>query len=383
MKTLSIMVKSLVANGKLGIGLLLMVFVMGCFDLPALPNRPDAATDKRPAMTDCGGGKYDQETGLCWENPARGDHGWTGAISYCEELEAGGYTDWRLPTINELSSLLRGCSSSDCPLSDPDVLNADIGESPDCEKCDNRKGPGNDGCYWSADFDDMCDYEPYWSSSQDKSYDNLAWNLAFDDGGFSLSQVTRSKAVRCVRSDGDTDTEDSGTDSSDTDTVWCSGWYDEKSHLCWEDPPGNMPDAGTYNYSDADEHCKDMDSSWHIPSIEELRSLVRNCSASEWNLLSDQGGACQVSNDCNSVSCRDSSCEAPCEDNPDCYWDSELSGSCSGDGDWNRLYWSSINKGDSNNEAWTLSFYNGDIVSRRKDYDARIRCTMSKPTNGS
>lgn len=48
----------------------------------------------------------DRDTGLMW--PAR-DNGaaatWGEAKEYCESCRAGGYTDWRMPTVEELKSL--------------------------------------------------------------------------------------------------------------------------------------------------------------------------------------------------------------------------------------------------------------------------------------
>ena len=34
------------------------------------------------------------------------DHTWDEALSYCERMNLGGYTDWRLPTVNELRSIM-------------------------------------------------------------------------------------------------------------------------------------------------------------------------------------------------------------------------------------------------------------------------------------
>jgi hypothetical protein len=40
---------------------------------------------------------------LTWQNePTNGYVNWTTAMTYCNELEEGGYVDWRLPTYPEL-----------------------------------------------------------------------------------------------------------------------------------------------------------------------------------------------------------------------------------------------------------------------------------------
>ncbi|HER63436.1 MAG TPA: DUF1566 domain-containing protein [Desulfobacteraceae bacterium] len=49
---------------------------------------------------------YDSQTGLMWAARDNGrDIDWYDAEYYCKEFVAGGYTDWRLPSIDELSSL--------------------------------------------------------------------------------------------------------------------------------------------------------------------------------------------------------------------------------------------------------------------------------------
>ena len=52
------------------------------------------------AFTDNGNGTItDTATGLMWQKgSSSSDHTWEEALSYCERLNLGGYTDWRLPT---------------------------------------------------------------------------------------------------------------------------------------------------------------------------------------------------------------------------------------------------------------------------------------------
>jgi len=47
----------------------------------------------------------DNDSGLVWTRNANigGQMDWTNAVNYCDNLEANGYSDWRLPSDEELS----------------------------------------------------------------------------------------------------------------------------------------------------------------------------------------------------------------------------------------------------------------------------------------
>jgi len=48
----------------------------------------------------------DNQTGLMWASKDNGKHiNWEDAKRYCENYRGGGYTDWRMPTIDELEGL--------------------------------------------------------------------------------------------------------------------------------------------------------------------------------------------------------------------------------------------------------------------------------------
>jgi hypothetical protein len=50
----------------------------------------------------------DMETGLMWQVEDNGvDIDWAAAKDYCEQLNWGGYNDWRIPTQDELATLYR------------------------------------------------------------------------------------------------------------------------------------------------------------------------------------------------------------------------------------------------------------------------------------
>jgi len=48
----------------------------------------------------------DNVTGLMWQQEEGGSTNWEHALTYCEDLSLAGYTDWRLPNIKELRSIV-------------------------------------------------------------------------------------------------------------------------------------------------------------------------------------------------------------------------------------------------------------------------------------
>jgi uncharacterized caspase-like protein len=75
-------------------------------------NKPPAMTDPKEIRRDGrfiaydNGTVVDMKTNLMWAAKDNGsDINWTDAKSYCENYRGGGYTDWRMPTQNELAGL--------------------------------------------------------------------------------------------------------------------------------------------------------------------------------------------------------------------------------------------------------------------------------------
>ncbi len=110
----------------------------------------------------------DPNTKLMWQDNAsvkttRKD--WSEAISYCKNLKFAGFSDWRLPSIDELLSITD----------------------------DTKYNPAIKDGFLNVTADD------YWSSSPDASGSSNAWSVVFKNGGDGWGTKSDSYLVRCVR----------------------------------------------------------------------------------------------------------------------------------------------------------------------------------------
>ncbi len=112
------------------------------------------------------GGKVivtDTTTDLIWTKEYSGSTIWVNALSYCENLDYGGYDDWRLPDFNELKTLI------DRTLVAP-----------------------------ASSFPGM-PTNMFWSSSSSVFYPDSVWLVDFDYGGVNGYPKTNDYYARCVR----------------------------------------------------------------------------------------------------------------------------------------------------------------------------------------
>ena len=121
-------------------------------------------------------GWTDPDTGLTWTKADNGsDINWNQAIAYCSNLRLGGYSDWRLPTIDELQGIY-----------DPSI---------------DVPGQWTDGdaVIWHVKGNLKLFSGP-WSSTQD-SASGEAWVLLFNHGKRLSLQVSHKEGDRalCVR----------------------------------------------------------------------------------------------------------------------------------------------------------------------------------------
>ncbi|MBR6421584.1 DUF1566 domain-containing protein [bacterium] len=148
---------------------------------------------------------YDNDSGLYWGSLTKGkvynqnpeESAWTNAMNYCENLVEGGYDDWRLPTIDELRTLIQNC-----PETEP-------GGACDLEQEDHSN------CYYTCDIDGEFTGKysrigdiriSLWSSSitytgpyppTTRSF----WVVDFAYANIWGSNENNEKDLRCVRKD--------------------------------------------------------------------------------------------------------------------------------------------------------------------------------------
>jgi hypothetical protein len=114
----------------------------------------------------------DKETGLVWEqSPSTDTKNWLDAQIHCNKLAKGNRMGWRLPTLQELGSLV-----------DPSRSNPSL---PNGHPFSNVQSSSSSSFYWSAT-----------TNAFSTSY---AWGVPFDDGVVSNDGKIANSYVWCVR----------------------------------------------------------------------------------------------------------------------------------------------------------------------------------------
>jgi hypothetical protein len=143
-----------------------------------------AVTLSAAAFTDNGDGTVtDATTGLVWQKCSMGQTGsdcqtggatspwgattgtWQAALEYCENLSLDGRI-WRLPSVNELNSIVDDSGKVAAPFIDGTVFPATVNS--------------------------------YWSASTNVGTLSMAWLVNFNTGGDGVSNKTTTVYVRCV-----------------------------------------------------------------------------------------------------------------------------------------------------------------------------------------
>ncbi len=112
---------------------------------------------------------------------------WEEAATYCHRLVNGGYSDWRLPTIDELKRLVMCSNGTPTPLNDYPTHPYSCSDS-GLEPFDRP----------TIDPRFVCGFHGYWSSTRNDQ--NKAWTVSFVNGtSYDGDYIWLTKYVRCVR----------------------------------------------------------------------------------------------------------------------------------------------------------------------------------------
>jgi hypothetical protein len=167
---------------------------------------------------------YDGQTNLSWQDPQKDayseDNGGVtsfDAIRYCEELVIDGYDDWRLPTIDELRTIIRGAPRSEAGGACTITEGAKLAGTTVAEvaKCSGQLQPfqcaGAGNCCWHETLNGTCNtidpastshYLETWSStSAADDPENWIGYVFFDTGTVGFNHSLSLGEVRCVRDD--------------------------------------------------------------------------------------------------------------------------------------------------------------------------------------
>jgi hypothetical protein len=122
--------------------------------------------------TDNGNGTVtDNITSLVWQqSPPNQNYTQTQAISYCASLNLGGDTDWRLPSLIELLSIV-----------------------------DPTKGDGSTTPPINATVFPGTKLSPYWTTTSSVATAGSAWYITFLDGSNGMNATGTLNYLRCVR----------------------------------------------------------------------------------------------------------------------------------------------------------------------------------------
>lgn len=190
-------------------------------------------------------------------------------------------------------------------------------------------------------------------------------------GAISLFVVSACFSEAGDDDDNDNDNDDVSDDDNNSD--------DDDDQLEWQDPPNTE----FIDWGDAVTYCKNLDlnghSDWRLPSVEELRSFIVGCSATQ------PGGSCPFTDSCTDIdTCVNSSCDGCAIDqgpgSPNCYWGEGYSGVPGAPPSGCGWFWTSASiSGGSGNGAIGIDFCNAQVGGHDKDegdggQSSNVRC---------
>lgn len=195
---------------------------------------------------------YDSTSGLTWQNSNFStDLAVSSASSYCSALTFDGYSDWRLPTISELRSLVKGCtntvSGGSCGVKDTCTSYGTCFTS--CSSCTSGYGSGSSGKYWDSNLTHTG--TSFLSLTTLSDYPSYSWSINFLTAALVYDYSSTAKSVICVRG-----TMSSASLTPPTGVSASDGSYDNYVSISWTSVSGatnyyiyrSTSSSGTYSY---------------------------------------------------------------------------------------------------------------------------------------
>lgn len=210
-------------------------------------------------------------------------------------------------------------------------------------------------------------------------------NSGFDAGRVAGTTMHFTRFSVILVDDGDAEATPMDEGTGDEAAMSYSMWTDPASHLTWQYPTA----VNWMGWQEAMDYCAQLTlggGGWHLPTISELRTLIRNCPYTETD------GACGVTDSClEQYQCWGESdvCNG-CEDGG-CNWDPALF--YEGEGSCLPPYWSSSTYTNSawseppppeEDMAWGVMFAGGAITMFYKIpsnplQEWKVRCVRPAP----
>jgi len=180
----------------------------------------------------------DSASGLVWSERSASDLSWYEAAAYCQDLVEGGSNNWRVPTMEEVKTLVKNCPEGDCK---PDA---------------------------AGKYSALGELSTLWSSTV-LTYESTSYFMGLDFMTASQkswdSQYNEEK-VRCVRSVSDP--------ANASEIQFPFEIYD----LLWS----KVSDYTTYSVSESQAYCDSLNAenyggknNWRLPEISEVALLIR------------------------------------------------------------------------------------------------------------
>jgi len=128
-----------------------------------------------------------------WSKKAPATMDWFAAKEYCANLNEDGSSDWELPTISELRTLIIDCPASEsggaCLITN-DCLSNKCWTKDTCWACSGA----SDGRYSK-----LGDTDWFWSSSPNVDNAVFVWLVNFFNGSVNGNLKANTSNVRCVK----------------------------------------------------------------------------------------------------------------------------------------------------------------------------------------